>query len=139
MTNSFLFFTFQLRRIARSCRHVAPVRSRRTPSGAQYGATPLAPPVHPRFDVNAVRRDFPILHERVNGRQPIWFDNAATTHKPQAVTDRLTCFYAYENPNIHRAAHTLASRATDAYEEARSHRRSFGYQNKFVPSRQAGE
>lgn len=74
---------------------------------------------HPPFDVNAVRRDFPILSERVNGKPLIWFDNAATTHKPQAVIDRLACFYAHENSNIHRAAHTLAGRATDAYEHAR--------------------
>jgi cysteine desulfurase / selenocysteine lyase len=73
----------------------------------------------PPFDVNAVRRDFPILGERVNGRPLIWFDNAATTHKPQAVIDRLAYFYARENSNIHRAAHTLAGRATDAYEHAR--------------------
>ncbi|WP_321937300.1 family 2A encapsulin nanocompartment cargo protein cysteine desulfurase [Paraburkholderia sp. J8-2] len=74
---------------------------------------------HPPFDVNAVRRDFPILQERVNGKQLIWFDNAATTHKPQAVIDRLAYFYAHENSNIHRAAHALAARATDAYEHAR--------------------
>ncbi|MDO6385197.1 family 2A encapsulin nanocompartment cargo protein cysteine desulfurase [Uliginosibacterium sp. 31-12] len=73
----------------------------------------------PPFDVNAVRRDFPILQERVNGKQLVWFDNAATTHKPQAVIDRLAWFYAHENSNIHRAAHELAARATDAYEGAR--------------------
>lgn len=75
---------------------------------------------HSAFDVNAVRRDFPILQERVNGRPLIWFDNAATTHKPQAVIDRLAYFYAHENSNIHRAAHELAARATDAYEAARN-------------------
>ena len=78
------------------------------------------PSAHPPFDVNAIRRDFPILQERVNGRQLVWFDNAATTHKPQAVIDRLAYFYAHENSNIHRAAHALAGRATDAYEAARS-------------------
>ncbi len=75
---------------------------------------------HPAFDVNAVRRDFPILQERVNGRQLVWFDNAATTHKPKAVIDRLAYFYEHENSNIHRAAHELAARATDAYEGARN-------------------
>jgi cysteine desulfurase/selenocysteine lyase len=55
----------------------------------------------------------------VNGRQLVWFDNAATTQKPQAVIDRLAYFYAHENSNIHRAAHELAARATDAYESAR--------------------
>jgi cysteine desulfurase/selenocysteine lyase len=71
------------------------------------------------FDVNLVRRDFPILQERVNGRPLIWLDNAATTQKPKQVIDRITYFYEHENSNIHRAAHELAARATDAYEAAR--------------------
>jgi cysteine desulfurase/selenocysteine lyase len=71
------------------------------------------------LDLYLVRRDFPILQERVNGKPLIWFDNAATTQKPQAVIDRLSYFYAHENSNIHRAAHALAARATDAYEAAR--------------------
>jgi cysteine desulfurase/selenocysteine lyase len=74
---------------------------------------------HEVFDVNAVRADFPILKETVNGKPLIWFDNAATTQKPQVVIDRLSHFYAHENSNIHRAAHELAARATDAYEDAR--------------------
>jgi len=74
---------------------------------------------HPAFDVQAVRRDFPILKERVNGHQLVWFDNAATTQKPQVVIDRVSYFYAHENSNIHRAAHELAARSTDAYEKAR--------------------
>ncbi|WP_406815015.1 family 2A encapsulin nanocompartment cargo protein cysteine desulfurase [Mycobacterium sp. M23085] len=74
---------------------------------------------HEVFDVNAIRADFPILKEIVNGKPLIWFDNAATTQKPQVVIDRLSHFYAHENSNIHRAAHELAARATDAYEEAR--------------------
>ncbi|MDM0066441.1 family 2A encapsulin nanocompartment cargo protein cysteine desulfurase [Variovorax sp. J31P207] len=77
------------------------------------------------FDVHAVRRDFPILQERVNGRQLVWFDNAATTHKPQSVIDRISYFYEHENSNIHRAAHELAARATDAYEGARERVRKF--------------
>jgi len=80
---------------------------------------------HPPFDVNAVRRDFPILQERVKGKQLVWFDNAATTHKPQSVIDRIAYFYAHENSNIHRAAHELAARATDAYEGARERVRKF--------------
>ncbi|MBA2125404.1 SufS family cysteine desulfurase [Hyphomicrobium methylovorum] len=72
------------------------------------------------FDVHAVRRDFPILDETVNGRPLIWFDNAATTQKPKAVIERLKYFYEHENSNIHRAAHELAARATDAYEGARN-------------------
>ncbi|MFT3839137.1 MAG: family 2A encapsulin nanocompartment cargo protein cysteine desulfurase [Myxococcaceae bacterium] len=71
------------------------------------------------FDAHALRREFPILEERVNGKRLVWLDNAATTQKPQAVIDRLKYFYEHENSNIHRAAHTLAARATDAYESAR--------------------
>jgi cysteine desulfurase / selenocysteine lyase len=74
---------------------------------------------HEVFDVNAVRADFPILREVIHGKPLIWFDNAATTQKPQVVIDRLVKFYSHENSNIHRAAHELAARATDAYEEAR--------------------
>jgi cysteine desulfurase/selenocysteine lyase len=77
------------------------------------------PSSHAVFDVQAVRRDFPILRERVNGQQLVWLDNAATTQKPQAVIDRISEFYQHENSNIHRAAHELAARATDAYEKAR--------------------
>ncbi|MFJ4656948.1 family 2A encapsulin nanocompartment cargo protein cysteine desulfurase [Nocardia sp. NPDC088792] len=78
-----------------------------------------APDPHPPFDVNAVRNDFPILRERVNGHPLVWFDNAATTQKPRAVIDRISYFYEHENSNIHRAAHELAARSTDAYEHAR--------------------
>jgi cysteine desulfurase/selenocysteine lyase len=74
---------------------------------------------HPPFDIQAVRRDFPILKERVNGQPLVWLDNAATTQKPQAVIDRVSYFYEHENSNIHRAAHELAARSTDAYEKAR--------------------
>lgn len=80
---------------------------------------------HPPFDVNAVRGDFPILSETVNGKPLIWLDNAATTQKPKAVIDRLSYFYEHENSNIHRAAHELAARATDAYEDARETVRRF--------------
>jgi cysteine desulfurase / selenocysteine lyase len=73
-----------------------------------------------QFDIGSVRRDFPILNERVNGHPLIWLDNAATTQKPQSVIDRLSYFYEHENSNIHRAAHDLAARATDAYEDART-------------------
>jgi cysteine desulfurase/selenocysteine lyase len=89
-------------------------------AGAPYARAPAA-----GIDVHAVRRDFPTLGERVNGHQLVWFDNAATTHKPQAVIDRIAQFYVHENSNIHRAAHTLAARATDAYEGARESVRRF--------------
>jgi cysteine desulfurase / selenocysteine lyase len=75
---------------------------------------------HPAFDVAAVRREFPALAEHVHGDRPlVWLDNAATTQKPQAVISRLDRFYRHENSNIHRAAHEMAARATDAYEAAR--------------------
>ena len=91
------------------------------PPATTDSANPAAVPIgyYPPFDVNQVRRDFPILTERVNGKPLIWLDNAATTQKPQAVIDRLAHFYRHENSNIHRAAHELAARATDAYEGAR--------------------
>jgi cysteine desulfurase/selenocysteine lyase len=93
------------------------------PSG--YEATVPAASSIGFFDVNAVRRDFPILSERVNGRPLIWLDNAATTQKPQAVIDRLSYFYEHENSNVHRAAHELAARSTDAYDGAREKVRRF--------------
>jgi cysteine desulfurase / selenocysteine lyase len=77
------------------------------------------------LDARLLRRDFPILDERVHGRPLIWLDNAATTQKPNAVIDRIAYFYRHENSNIHRAAHTLAARATDAYESAREKTRRF--------------
>jgi cysteine desulfurase / selenocysteine lyase len=77
------------------------------------------------FDAQTLKRDFPILREHVNGRQLVWLDNAATTQKPQSVIDRLKYFYEHENSNVHRAAHELAARATDAYESAREKVRRF--------------
>ncbi|MGA2182053.1 MAG: family 2A encapsulin nanocompartment cargo protein cysteine desulfurase [Bryobacteraceae bacterium] len=77
------------------------------------------------FDAQTIRRDFPLLREQVNGRPLVWLDNAATTQKPQSVIDRLSYFYEYENSNVHRAAHEMAARATDAYESAREKVRRF--------------
>jgi cysteine desulfurase / selenocysteine lyase len=77
------------------------------------------------FDPYSIKRDFPILRERVHNRPLVWLDNAATTQKPQAVIDRLAHYYEHENSNVHRAAHTLAARATDAYEAARDKVRRF--------------
>jgi cysteine desulfurase/selenocysteine lyase len=71
------------------------------------------------IQVNAIRSLFPILHQEVNGHPLIYFDNAATTQKPQAVLDALTHYYERDNSNIHRGAHTLADRATRQYEETR--------------------
>ncbi|WP_460480681.1 family 2A encapsulin nanocompartment cargo protein cysteine desulfurase [Comamonas humi] len=98
-----------------------------TPAKAQpQGAQPAADRSHVAgFDVQAVRRDFPILAERINGKPLVWLDNAATTHKPRQVIERIRHFYEHENSNIHRAAHVLAARATDAYEHAREVVRRF--------------
>lgn len=77
------------------------------------------------FDPYSIRRDFPILQQSVNGRPLVWLDNGATTQKPQCVIDRLVYYYENENSNIHRGAHTLAARSTDAYEAARAKVRGF--------------
>ena len=77
------------------------------------------------FDVEGVRKDFPALHQRVNGHPLIWLDNAATTHKPQSVLDATASFYGRDNSNIHRAAHTLAARSTDLFEAGREKVRQF--------------
>jgi cysteine desulfurase/selenocysteine lyase len=94
------------------------------------------------FDAYAIKRDFPILHQQVHGKPLIWLDNAATTQKPRAVIDRLALFYENENSNIHRGAHALAARATDAYEAAREKVRRFlgaGSPNEIVFTRGATE
>jgi cysteine desulfurase/selenocysteine lyase len=77
------------------------------------------------FNAELVKKDFPILRETVNGKPLVWFDNAATTQKPQSVIDRIAYFYEHENSNIHRAAHELAARASDAYEAAREKVKTF--------------
>jgi cysteine desulfurase / selenocysteine lyase len=71
------------------------------------------------FDVRHIRADFPILHRKVNGHPLVYFDNAATTQKPQVVIDSIVDYYSRYNANIHRGVHTLAQEATDAYEAAR--------------------
>jgi len=77
------------------------------------------------FDVEGVRRDFPALHQRVNGHPLIWLDNAATTQKPQSVIDATSLFYSRDNSNIHRAAYVLAERATRLFEAGREKVRQF--------------
>ena len=79
----------------------------------------------PKFDIEGVRRDFPALHQLVNGKPLIWLDNAATTQKPQAVIDATSQFYARDNSNIHRAAHTLSTRSTALFEAGREKVRKF--------------
>jgi len=78
-----------------------------------------------RFDVARIREDFPILQQKVHGKPLVYFDNGATSQKPQAVIDALAHYYRAENSNIHRGVHYLSERATAAYEEARSKIRGF--------------
>jgi cysteine desulfurase/selenocysteine lyase len=67
----------------------------------------------------SIRKQFPILHQTVNGKPLVYFDNAATTQKPQRVIDALNTYYTTDNANIHRAAHTLAARSTEMFEATR--------------------
>jgi cysteine desulfurase/selenocysteine lyase len=72
-----------------------------------------------QIDWQALRDDFPILRENVNGQPLIYFDNAATTQKPNAVLEALRSYYEHENANVHRGLHALSSRATEHYEKSR--------------------
>jgi len=72
------------------------------------------------FDIDAVRNDFPILARRVHGHPLVYFDNAATTHKPKQVIEAITDYYDRFNSNVHRGVHSLSGEATDAYEGARA-------------------
>lgn len=71
------------------------------------------------LDINAIRADFPILSQKVNGKPLVYFDNGATSQKPQVVIDAINRYYSDINANIHRGVHTLSQKATDAYEESR--------------------
>lgn len=73
----------------------------------------------PAFDVQRIRRDFPILHQKVHGKPLVYLDNAATTQKPLAVIEAIGNYYRHDNSNIHRGVHTLSERATEAYEKVR--------------------
>ena len=123
--------------------HHAPIDQPPVPSGLSAGVPsgvpdfaggpyyflnePVAAPVTKTeiFDVASVRRDFPVLHQNIHGKPLVWLDNAATTQKPLSVINALSQFYSTDNSNIHRGAHTLAARATDAYEGAREKIRQF--------------
>src|SRR5712691_3667609 len=72
-----------------------------------------------QVDWGALREDFPILRQQVNGHPLIYFDSAASSQKPRAVIESLRNFYEHDNANVHRGLHTLSGRATDAYEHAR--------------------
>ncbi len=77
------------------------------------------------FGNDKIRQDFPTLQEQVHGKRLVYLDNAATTHKPQAVIDRIVRYYVAENSNVHRGVHFLSQVATQAYESARSRVREF--------------
>jgi cysteine desulfurase/selenocysteine lyase len=73
------------------------------------------------LDIQKIRADFPILHQKVNNRPLVYFDNAATSQKPKVVIDTVSDYYTRYNSNIHRGAHYLAQQATEAYEDARKY------------------
>ncbi|MBL1210199.1 SufS family cysteine desulfurase [Geminocystis sp. GBBB08] len=89
-----------------------------------------------------VRQDFPILNQKIHDKPLIYFDNAATSQKPKTVIDTLRHYYEYDNANVHRGAHTLSARATDAYEGARDKVAKFinaKSRNEIVYARNASE
>lgn len=77
------------------------------------------------LDLESIRKDFPILHQEVNGHPLVYFDNAATTQKPKAVIDAIQSYYEHDNANVHRGVHALSVRATELYEQARVKVRRF--------------
>jgi cysteine desulfurase / selenocysteine lyase len=81
--------------------------------------------IEPSFDVERVRRDFPILQRKIRGRDLVYLDNAATSQKPKAVIDAVTRYYECDNANIHRGVHYLAEQATAEFESARKAVQSF--------------
>lgn len=72
-----------------------------------------------KLNIEAIRAEFPVLHQQVNGKPLIYFDNAATTQKPKLVINAIKHYYEFDNANIHRGIHTLAERATAAFEDTR--------------------
>jgi len=72
------------------------------------------------LDINKIRNDFPILEKKINGKPLVYLDNAATTHKPRQVIDKLQQYYSEMNSNIHRAVHTLSKTSTQEYYKVRS-------------------
>ena len=88
-------------------------------------SAPAAAPVRSAFDVERVRRDFPILAERIHGKPLVYLDSANTSQKPQAVLEAMDAYYRHANANIHRATHLLSERATALYEGARAKAAAF--------------
>ncbi|EJO7714727.1 cysteine desulfurase [Listeria monocytogenes] len=85
------------------------------------------------IDIQKIRADFPILDQEINEKPLAYIDNAATSQKPKQVIEALTHYYEFDNANVHRGVHTLAARATDAYESAR------GKVAKFIHAREVAE
>lgn len=85
------------------------------------------------ISIAEIRKQFPILHQQVNGKPLIYFDNAATSQTPQSVIDALSHYYQQDNANIHRGIHTLAERATSAFEDTRK------AAQRFINAREAEE
>lgn len=83
------------------------------------------------FNIEKIRNDFPTLNEKVHGKSLIYFDNAATTHKPLTVIEAVDNFYRHYNSNVHRGVHKLSQLATDAYENSREKIRKYINANKF--------
>ena len=79
----------------------------------------------PAFDVESIRRDFPILAQEINGKPLVYLDNGASAQKPVAVLDAMDRYYREMHSNVHRGAHTLGDRATTAFEGAREVVRHF--------------
>ena len=77
------------------------------------------------FDVEAIRRDFPVLHQEINGHPLAYLDNAASSQRPQSVIDAVRFYEEHDHANVHRGVHTLSQRATDAYEGGREKIRAF--------------
>ncbi len=78
------------------------------------------PAPQPTFDVERIRADFPALHQEIRGKPLVYFDNGASTQKPKVVLDTVQRYYARDYSNVHRGAHTLSERATEAFEQARA-------------------
>jgi len=81
------------------------------------------------LNIEAIRRDFPVLNQKINDYPLTYLDNAATTQKPQAVIDAITHYYSHDNSNVHRGVHTLSVRATQQYEAARNKVQRFIHAN----------
>ncbi|MCB9177392.1 MAG: cysteine desulfurase [Caldilineae bacterium] len=94
---------------------------REATAGARGGAAAGETASEARFDVEAVREDFPILHRAVHDRRLIYLDSAATSQKPLAVIEAMDRYYRMHNANVHRGAHRLSEEATTLYERARAH------------------